>query len=372
MPRRAVLALPGAVALGAVLAGAPAASAATARRPRPAGCARIVVATDGSGDAATIQEAVDLAPAGSTERVEIVIRPGTYHGRVDVGADRTNLAFLGSTGDPEDVIITDDRAAGTVKPDGSTWGTTGSATVTISGAGFSASAVTFENAFDEAAHPELSGHQAVAVKTRADRVVFDQVRFLGNQDTLYLDTPAADVPSRVYVTRSYVEGDVDFIFGRATAVIEDSTIKALWRDSDPDGYVFAPSTSSAFSHGFLATGCRFVTTADDGSYFLGRPWHPSSNPDTDPRVVVRDSWLGAHVKGDDPWTTMSGFDWYEGSNAEYRNVGPGAAHGGQPNPERPQLSREEARAHTASAYLSGDDGWAPQRDRGHGSRGRKD
>ncbi|MCK9793627.1 pectinesterase family protein [Isoptericola sp. 4D.3] len=356
--RRSVLALPGVLALGAALAGAPSASAAAPRPVVSPAATRLVVAADGTGDATTIQQAVDLAPSGSTGRVEILVRPGTYHGRVDIGSAKTNLTIVGATGDPEDVVITDDRAAGTPKPGGGTWGTTGSATVTVSGAGFEARHVTFENAFDEAAHPELSGHQAVAVKTRADRVVFDHVRFLGNQDTLYLDTPSADVPARVYVTNSWVEGDVDFVFGRATAVIEDSTIKALRRDSTPSGYVFAPSTSSGFAHGFLVTGTRFLTNAGPGTYYLGRPWHPSSNPDTDPRVVVRDSWLGAHLRGDDVWTTMSGFDWYPGSNAEHANSGPGAV----TSPARPRLTDAEAAGHTREAYLAGDDGWAPWRD----------
>ena len=346
-------ALPVALAAGALLLAPATAATAAPRHGEPTG--RIVVATDGSGDVTTIQGAVDLAPAHSAEPVKIVVRPGTYHGRVEIPADRTNLLLVGSTGDPEDVVITDDRAAGTPKPGGGTWGTSGSATVTVSGAGFEARHVTFENAFDEAAHPEFSGHQAVAVKTRADRVVFDHVRFLGNQDTLYLDTPSVDVAARVYLTDSYVEGDVDFIFGRATAVIEDSRIKALRRASTPSGYVFAPSTSRGFAHGFLVTGSRFLTNAGPGSYYLGRPWHPSSNPDTDPRVVVRDSWLGVHLQRDDAWTTMSGFDWYPGSNAERDNRGPGALTG----PGRPQLSDADAALHTREAYLVGDDGWAP-------------
>ncbi|MEL7975026.1 pectinesterase family protein [Isoptericola sp. F-RaC21] len=351
-----MLALPGAFALGAVLASAaPAAAGGAVSHTRAAAGARIVVAADGSGDVATLQEAVDLAPAGSAERVEILVRPGRYQGRVEVGADKVNLTVVGSTGDPEDVVITDDRAAGTPKPGGGTWSTTGSASVTVSGAGFEARHVTFENAFDEAAHPDLSGHQAVAVKTRADRVVFEHCRFLGNQDTLYLDTPSAEVPARVYVTDSWIEGDVDFVFGRATAVIEGSRIKALKRDSTPSGYVFAPSTSAGFAHGFLVTGCRFLSNAGTGTYYLGRPWHPSSNPDTDPRVVVRDSWLGVHLQRDDVWSTMSGFDWNPGSNAEHANTGPGALTGAG----RPQLTAAQAAAHTREAYLAGDDGWAP-------------
>ena len=43
--------------------------------------------------------------------------------------------------------------------------TTGSASVTVAGADFRASGITFENAFDERAHPEMANRQAVAVKT---------------------------------------------------------------------------------------------------------------------------------------------------------------------------------------------------------------
>ena len=62
----------------------------------------------------------------------------------------------------------------------------------ISGSGFTARHLTFANLFDEAAHPEITDRQAVAVLTRADRLVFDNVRFLGNQDTLDVNSPDVD------------------------------------------------------------------------------------------------------------------------------------------------------------------------------------
>ena len=348
--------VPGLLAALPMLALAAPATAAARQDAAARGCADIVVAADGSGDATTIQAAVDLAPSRSARRVEILVRPGVYQGRVTIGADKPHLALVGATGDPTDVVITDDRANGTPKPGGGTWGTSGSATVTVAGDGFEARDVTFANAFDEAAHPEIANRQAVAVKTTADRVVFDHVRFLGNQDTLYLDSPAVDVPARVYVHDSWIEGDVDFVFGRATAVIDRSTIKALRRAGTPNGYVLAPSTSASSTHGFLVTRSRLISDADPGSYALGRPWHPSSAPDNDPRAVVRDSYLGPHLAVDAPWATMSGYDWTPGSNAEFHNRGPGA----RITPERPQLDAAAARANGIADYLAGDDGWAPE------------
>ncbi|MFC8731339.1 pectinesterase family protein [Luteimicrobium sp. NPDC057192] len=355
-PRRRARLVPGLLVALPVLALAAPAGAVARHDGDARGGADLVVAADGSGDATTIQGAVDLAPAGSSRPVEILVRPGVYQGRVVIGADKPRLRLVGATGDPGDVVITDDRANGTPKPDGGTWGTSGSATVTVAGDGFEARDVTFANGFDEAAHPEIANRQAVAVKTTADRVVFDHVRFLGNQDTLYLDSPAVDVPARVYVHDSWIEGDVDFVFGRATAVIDRSTIKALRRTGTPNGYVLAPSTSASSAHGFLVTRSRLISDADPGSYALGRPWHPSSAPDNEPRAVVRDSYLGPHLAVAAPWATMAGYDWTAGSNAELHNRGPGAL----VTPERPQLDAAGARANTIAAYLAGDDGWAPQ------------
>jgi pectin methylesterase-like acyl-CoA thioesterase len=326
--------------------------------------ADLVVAADGSGDATTVQEAVDLAPALSATRVTIRVEPGVYRGRVVIGTDKPRLTLVGTTGDPADVVIVDDRANGTPRPGGGTWGTAGSATVTVEGDEFEARDVTFANAFDDAAHPEIVNRQAVAVRTTADRVVFDRVRFLGHQDTLFLDSPAVDVPARVYVRDSWIEGDVDFVFGRATAVLDGCTITALPYDATPDGYVFAPSTAAGNPHGFLVTRCRLVSDAAPGSFALGRPWHPSSAPDNDPRVVVRDSFLGAHLATGAPWAAMHGYDWLPGRNVEYRNDGPGAL----VTALRPRLDDDDARAHTPAVYLGGDDGWAPHGRPGAGTR----
>ncbi|GAA4833610.1 pectinesterase family protein [Luteimicrobium xylanilyticum] len=318
--------------------------------------ADVVVAADGSGDARTVQEGVDLAPAGA-DRVVVRVEPGVYRGPVVVGPDKTGLALVGATGDPDDVVIVDDRANGTPRPGGGTWGTAGSATVTVAGDGFEARHVTFANAFDDAAHPEIVNRQAVALRTLADRVVLDHVRLLGHQDTLFLDSPAEDVRVRVYVHDSHVQGDVDFVFGRATAVLDGCTIMALRHTGTPNGYLFAPSTATGNPHGFLVTRCSLVSDADPGSYALGRPWHPSSAPGNDPRVVVRDSTLGRHLAVAAPWEPMHGYDWLPGRNAEHHNDGPGAL----VTLQRPQLAEADARAHVPAAYLAGDDGWAPQR-----------
>jgi pectinesterase len=310
----------------------------------PPGCP--VVAAGGAFP--TVQAAIDAVPSGGT----IAVRPGVYRGRVVVPATKTDVRLVGLGRRPSDVVIADDRANGTPKPDGSgTWGTSGSASVTIDGAGFTASNLTFANLFDEAAHPEITSQQAVAVLTRADRVLFRRVRFLANQDTLYANSSAASVIARACFRDCYVEGDVDFIFGRATAVFDRCHVHSLNRNSTPAGYVTAPSTDISNPHGFLFTRCLFTSDAPPASVYLGRPWHPGNDPNAIGETVIRQSAIGAHV-GPTGWSDFGDWPWEDARFAEYRNYGPGAL----VTPDRPQLSAAEARSYTAAAFL-GD--WTP-------------
>ncbi|GLJ89209.1 pectinesterase [Streptomyces poonensis] len=309
----------------------------------------------GLGDHTTVQAAVDAAGSGCT----LVIAPGTYRETVAVSTARTEMTWLGASDDARDVTIVYDNAAGTPKPDGSgTYGTSGSATTTVQADGFTARHITFANDWLRADHPGFSGTQAVAIKVQGDRSAFHHCRFLGHQDTLYADTRALGTFARQYYAHCYVEGDVDFVFGRATAVYEHCHFRTLIRTdltSAPYGFVFAPSTAGANPRGYLVTHSRVTSEAPDGYYKLARPWVPSSDTTARPMLTVRETRLGAGIDAVAPYTNMSsGYPWQDQRFAEYRNTGPGAAVTVPEN--RPQLTRAEARSHTREAYL-GD--WTP-------------
>ncbi len=326
-------------------------------RPSPGTEGRVItVAADGSGDHTGVQAAIDAVPAGGAERVTIRVGAGVYREPVVLPADRPGITLLGATGDPRDVVLTYDRASGTPRPGGGTYGTSGSASAVISGDGTHVRDLTFENSWLRAEHPGVTATQAVAVRATGDRLVFDNVRFLGHQDTLYANSPDEDTPARQYYRGCYVEGDVDFVFGRGTAVFDGCEFHSLDRGSDTDnGYVTAPSTPPGREFGFLVVRSRFTGDAPAGTVHLGRPWVPSSHPDAEPRVLVRDSWMGGHFR-EQGWVAMaSGHDWRRFRMREYRNSGPGALVTG----DRPQLDPAEAAGHTAEAYLAGDDGWNP-------------
>ncbi len=60
-----------------------------------AGVVRVVVSADGSTDFPTIQRAVDHAPLEGNGRLEIAIRPGTYHERVKIPQVRPGGGLIG-------------------------------------------------------------------------------------------------------------------------------------------------------------------------------------------------------------------------------------------------------------------------------------
>ena len=124
-------------------------------------------------------------------------------------------------------------------------------------------------------------HQGVALRTDGDRVQLEKVRLLGRQDTLYLNTSnlrneaVTDRISRVYVKDSYVEGDVDYVFGRANAVFDNVHFHTVSTRRSPEAYVLAPNTLPDNPYGFLVKNSRFTGDSGyQGSFKakLGRAW----------------------------------------------------------------------------------------------------
>ncbi len=316
---------------------------------------RVRVALDGTGDFASIGAAVGAAWR-SPHPLEISVAPGTYREIVRIWPGMpAGLLIRGESGEATDVLLTYDLAAGTEKFYGGEFGGTGAATLAILADDVTIRDITVENGYDEAAQ---GGSQAQALRTTGDRLELSGVRLLGNQDTFLAETPAKGQTARVYLHDSFVEGDVDFLYGRATAVLENCEIRSYDRGQpDNNGYVCAPSTAAG-TYGFLFTGCTFTSSAAESSVYLGRPWHPSSDPDVEPSVVVRDSHLGAHIRTP-AWSDMGGWPWQEDFLREHGNTGPGALPAGSDSAGRPQLTAREAALHTRDTYLRGTDDWAP-------------
>ncbi|MFF8192568.1 pectinesterase family protein [Streptomyces bobili] len=327
---------------------------ATTATAKAAAATTLTVAADGSGQYRTVQAAVNAVPVNNPARVVISVKPGTYRELVKVPSNKPHVTIQGSGGSRKDTTIVYNNASGTPKPDGSgTYGTGGSATVAVEADDFQARNLTISNDFDEGAHQDISG-QAVALRTAADKVLLDGVIVSGDQDTLLVDTASKDKLGRVYMTNSYIIGNVDFIFGRATAVIDKSviTLKKRWNGTSA-GYVTAPSTVAG-RKGILIANSTVNGDVSDRTFYLGRPWHAGGDASLDPQTTVRNTTLSAAIRTT-PWTDMSGFSWKDDRFAEYMNKGAGAATG-PTNTDRPLLTDAQAANQEVADWL-GD--WTP-------------
>ncbi|GAA2629678.1 pectinesterase family protein [Paractinoplanes durhamensis] len=284
------------------------------------------VAADGTGQYKTVQAAIDAVPANNTTRRTITIKAGTYREIVTIPANKpyVTLQGLGSSA-AQTVIVNNHSSAGG-------YGTSGSATVFVSGHDFAATNLTMSNDYGE-------GSQAVAANVGADKSVFNNVRFLGAQDTLLVNS------GRSYYTNSYVEGTVDFIFGGGTAVFNASSI---YEKRTSGGPITAAKTDAGTAYGFLFYKCT-ITGAASGKTQLGRPWG------ADAQVLYRESSLSSALATAQPWIDMSSNSWKNARFYEYKNTGSGAT----TNSNRPQMSDSTAASYTPQKYLAGTDGWNP-------------
>jgi len=285
--------------------------------------ADLVVAADGSGTHTTLQAAFDALPArGSTSaRTTILVRPGTYRERPCL-RDKAPVLLAGDTADAAAVRIVAATSHATPKaPEAdahpchahrghAVHGTSGSATLIVASSDVQLRRLTVEN--------EARDAQAVALTLRGDRIQLDGVRLMGWQDTLLLRRPAPPSPDnagRVFIANSVIAGDVDFVFGDATAHITDSTLLSRAGRSR-GGHVLAPSTRPG-QRGFLVTHSRFAAEPGvaPGSVSLGRAWDegvPAGQWQAavlpNGEAVVRGSALGQHIGGWAASTSRRPFD----------------------------------------------------------------
>ncbi|WIV19890.1 pectinesterase family protein [Paenibacillus polygoni] len=294
---------------------------------------RITVALDGSGDYQTVQEAINAVPDQNTSQVIIYIKNGIYREKLVLPATKPNIRMIGES--REGTVLVYGDSASTPGADGLPMGTSNSSGFKVLANDYSAERLTIMNdAGDDAG-------QAVALYTKGDRMTFREVNLKGYQDTFYAND------GRQYFVDSYIEGDVDFIFGGATVVFENSIIHSL-----NDGYVTAASTPED-KLGYVFLNSRFTAEPGlTGTVPLGRPWRPYSN------VYVINSELGDHIES-------TGWDnWRNPANELTARYGEFASYGPGANPAAryawsTQLTYEEASLLTPEHILSGNDGWNP-------------
>ena len=248
----------------------------------------------------TVQAAVD-AVSGQTEfdRANIFIAPGSYNELVTIA--KPYVSFIGTGTTPDATRIVFSSAFG---PD---WNPV--VEIQPDAIAFMARNITFENSL-----PDQSETAGLAVRIVADRTIFDNVRVVGYQDTLLAETN-----SRQYFRGCFITGDVDFIFGDATAVFDQCTI-----ESAHAGWVTAADTDRTTANGFVFLDCTLSasTTAPTGTVFLGRPWQ-WNEPQTSSSVIFIRTRMGPQIAaaGWDPWNLPGLDDLVPGLHSRFSEFG---------------------------------------------------
>lgn len=269
--------------------------------------ANVTVAADGTGNFTRVLDAVMAAPDYSTHRYIIYVKRGVYLENVEIKKKKWNLALIGDGLNL--TVISGNRSF----IDG--WTTFRSATFAVSGRGFVARDLSFENT----AGPQK--HQAVALRSDSDLSVFYRCGIRGYQDTLYAHS------LRQFYRECEITGTVDFIFGNGAVVLQKCQILARKGLPDQKNTITAQGRKDPYqTSGFAIQFSNISAEADllhnsstTNTTYLGRPWKLYS------RTMFMQSYMSS---------TISPQGWLEWNAdfalgtlfyGEYMNYGPGAS-----------------------------------------------
>ena len=323
-----------------------------------------IIASDGSGDFTSIQQAIDAIPGGGQAPTILLLRMEEFHERVVVNKD--NVRIIGEARDR--TVITASGCAKDPNPDGTERGTFLSATFMVTGNNVEVENLTIRN---DAGDGRDVG-QAVAVYAAGDRGVWRNVRMIAHQDTLFCGPLMQKVVdfiaprqggaecvesigdstlthSRQYFEDCFIQGDVDFIFGPYRCWFERCTLFMNKRA----GWYTAANTPEEQPYGLVFHNCRLTGECEEGQARLGRPWRKFA------RTVFLNCEMDEHV-------APQGFtDWDEAKivterYAEYGTTGARADQSTR-HPSQKRMTATEAADYSVQEVLGGWDGWQPDR-----------
>ncbi|CAH9140373.1 unnamed protein product [Cuscuta epithymum] len=265
-----------------------------------------VVAKDGSGKYKTVSAALSAYPPKHQGKYIIYVKAGVYDETVLVDKKMNNVFMYGDGAGK--TIITGKKNFAFDKIT-----TSKTATFTALGSGFVARGITIRNTAG------AEGHQAVAYRSQSDMSALFDCSIEGYQDTLYYHT------YRQFYRNCVISGTIDFIFGKGTALIQNSVIIARKPLANQFNTITADGKELAKAKGGLVLqNCRIVAEAAlfparfQLKTYLGRPWKAYST------TVVMESEVG-DVVSPDGWKLWDG-EKFENTciYKEHGNFGPGA------------------------------------------------
>jgi pectinesterase len=292
-----------------------------------------VVASDGSGQYKSVQAAIMAVPISPTPDLwTILVKPGTYKEQIYIQRERGHLLLKGE--DAEKTVLTFDLHANLPGTDGKPIGTFKTPSTWIDADDVTAEDLTFENSAGPVG-------QALAIRIDGDRVAFRRCRFIGWQDTIFINR------GRQYFEGCTIMGHTDFIFGGATAFFEGCAIVCR-----RNGYITAASTPQDQPFGYIFRNCRITGETPEVRTYLGRPWRDFGS------TVFLNTQMSEVVRPEG-WHNWQAGREKTARYAEFNSTGPGAGSKDRV-PWARSLTEEQAKALTVENVLKGQDGWNPK------------
>jgi pectin methylesterase-like acyl-CoA thioesterase/pectate lyase len=231
-----------------------------------AGDTSLLVDAAGGGDFCTIQSAIDFVPANNTRRTVITVKPGEYVEQIYVPSNKPNLVVRG-----------EDRNTLIRYPNNANLNSQQRQVFGVDAPDFTLEYLTIHNTTPK------GGSQAEAFRGNNQRITLNYVNLMSFQDTLWLQGSA-------FVNSSYIEGDVDFVWGNGGVFVQDSELRMV----SSGGYLTQiRNRENTLGNVFLD--CRL--TAEPG---VSGGWLSRIDPGVFPfsQVYFIDTRMGPHIRAE--------------------------------------------------------------------------
>ncbi|XP_043708952.1 probable pectinesterase 67 [Telopea speciosissima] len=292
----------------------------------------IKVDINGKDEFTSVQAAIDSVPVGNSQWIIIHIRKGVYREKVHIPENKPFI-FLRGNGKGRTHIVWSQSSTDNCE----------SATLKVKAPHFIAFGISFKNdapvgmAF-------TSQNQSVAAFVGADKAAFYHCAFYSAHNTLF------DNKGRHYYHNCYIQGSIDFIFGRATSIFKSCEIFVV-ADTRVKihGSITAQNRQSAGEDsGFVFIGGKVYGI---GGVYLGRAKGAYS------RVIFAKTYLSMTIvpEGWSNWSYPGGTE--NLLQAEYKCHGPGS-NTTQRVSWAKQLTEEQASPYMAIDFIDGKE-WLP-------------
>lgn len=240
-----------------------------------------VVDINGKGDYTKVQEAIDAAPSESEKPYLIFIANGEYEEYVMIPKKKNFIHLIGQDKDKTiikyKVTVSNENVTGKYPENPWDYSYLNSANnmsseqcavMVIFGNDFYAENLTLENTWGT---ENMSGPQADALCTRVDRIAFYNCKLLSFQDTWWVRQATNDISARNYADNCFIQGAVDYVYGSANLLVENSTLYNVRAGS----VLTAGSQYEGTPWGHVFKDCIMDgnDAAKSQGNFFGRPWH---------------------------------------------------------------------------------------------------